>query len=412
MPIREQNLYFCIPIQKMNTCLTSNIYKLYLIKVSHWLMLTMPVILIFYNANNLSVRHLFMIQAAYSLTIVLFELPSGYLADRWGRKKTIIAGALLNFGGYLMYSVSYGFEGFLVAQLMLGIGMSFMSGSDTAMLYDTLASMGQQNRYLKIEGRMTSVGNFAEAAAGIAAGFLLLVSPRFPFICQAFVALIAVPAAFLLIEPPLPAHLNKPGPRELLNTLKNALFVHPDLRRNLFLSSVLGASTLTMAWFVQPFFQKTGVPETLYGILWTVLNASVGLTALMAYRIERRLGEKQSVRLVVAFTTAGYLSLAAFQSAWAILFILMFYLVRGIATPVLKDYLNKHLTADTRASVLSLRSLLIRGIFAILGPLWGWATDHISLQSALIMAGISYLIFALPFLGLRIAGLHGRKKTI
>lgn len=373
-------------------------------------MLTMPVILIFYNANKLEIRHLFVIQAAYSLTIVLFELPSGYLADRWGRKKTLLAGALLNFGGYLMYSVSYGFEGFLMAQLMLGIGMSFMSGSDTAMLYDTLASMGQQNRYLKIEGRMTSVGNFAEAAAGIAAGFLLLVSPRFPFICQAFVALIAVPAALLLIEPPLPAHLNKPRPRELLNTLKNALFVHPDLRRNLFLSSVLGASTLTMAWFVQPFLQKTGVPETLYGILWTVLNASVGLTALMAYRIERRLGEKRSVWLVVVFTTAGYIALASFQSAWAILFILMFYLVRGIATPVLKDYLNKHLTADTRASVLSLRSLIIRGIFATLGPVWGWATDHISLQSALVMAGITYLIFALPFLGIRISGLYGKRN--
>ncbi len=373
-------------------------------------MLTMPVILIFYNANKLEIRHLFVIQAAYSLTIVLFELPSGYLADRWGRKKTLLAGALLNFGGYLVYSVSFGFEGFLMAQVMLGIGQSFMSGSDTAMLYDTLASMGQQKRYLKIEGRMTSVGNFAEALAGITAGFLLLVSPRFPFICQAFVALIAVPAAFLLVEPPLPAHLHKPGPKELLNTLRNALFVHPDLRRNLFLSSVLGASTLTMAWFVQPFFQKTGVPETLYGILWTVLNASVGLTALMAYRIERRLGEKHSVWLVVAFTTAGYIALAAFQSAWAILFILMFYLVRGIATPVLKDYLNKHLTADTRASVLSLRSLIIRGIFATLGPVWGWATDHISLQSALVMAGITYLIFALPFLGIRISGLYGKRN--
>ncbi len=108
-------------------------------------------ILIFYNANKLEIRHLFVIQAAYSLTIVLFELPSGYLADRWGRKKTLLAGALLNFGGYLVYSVSFGFEGFLMAQVMLGIGQSFMSGSDTAMLYDTLASMGQQKRYLKLK---------------------------------------------------------------------------------------------------------------------------------------------------------------------------------------------------------------------------------------------------------------------
>lgn len=392
--------------------LPSNIYKLYVIKISHWLMLTMPVILIFYNANNLSVRHLFVIQAAYSLTIVLFELPSGYLADRWGRKKTLVTGAILNFGGYLLYSVSFGFEGFLMAQIMLGMGQSFMSGSDTAMLYDTLVSENKQHQYLKIEGRMTSVGNFAEALAGIIAGFLLMISPRFPFVCQAFVALLAVPASLMLTEPPLPSSLGKPRIKELIHTLKNVLFVQHSLRRNLWLSSVLGASTLTMAWFVQPFFQSVEIPETLYGLLWTLLNASVGLTALIAYRIERRLGEKRSVQWVIFVTTLGYLTLSISNSIWGLFFIFVFYLARGIATPVLKDYLNKELSSETRASVLSLRSLMIRGIFTALGPVWGWTTDHLSLSAALLMAGMTYLIFALPFAGLFFSVKNQTKKTV
>lgn len=381
----------------MGLQLQSNIYKLYLIKISHWLMLTMPVIMLFYDNNHLSVRHLFIIQAVYSVTIVALEIPSGYLADVWGRKNTLIVGAILGFSGYFTYSLSSDFWGFLFAEVMLGIGHSFISGTDTAILYDTLIALDKEDKYLKVEGRMTSVGNFAEAIAGILGGLLAAYSIQSPFICQAFVALIAIPAAITLVEPKISKSGIKTTFKDVLFSFREALYRNKKLRNNLFLSSIIGASTLTMAWFVQPFFKLVNTPVSLYGILWTILNASVGVAAIMAYRFERYFKEMKTILIIIFFITLGYISLFFFPYWWAIGFILLFYLVRGLATPILKDYINKQIPSETRASVISLRNLIIRGIFSSLAPIWGWTADKISLPVALLMAGTTYFIFCLPF---------------
>ena len=85
-------------------------------------MLYMPIIVLFYQENGLSLRDVLTLQAIYSIAIIVLEIPSGYLADVWGRKNTIILGAILGTLGFAVYSFSYGFLGFLIAELILGIG--------------------------------------------------------------------------------------------------------------------------------------------------------------------------------------------------------------------------------------------------------------------------------------------------
>jgi len=135
-------------------------------------MLVMPIIVPFYNSNGLGMTEVFTLQAAYSLSTVILEVPSGYFADAYGRKRSIVLGALLGFTGNLMYCISYDFTGFLVAEIIMGVGISFISGSDSALLYDTLIARKEEDRYTRFEGFTISVGNFSEAAAGLAGGRL------------------------------------------------------------------------------------------------------------------------------------------------------------------------------------------------------------------------------------------------
>jgi sugar phosphate permease len=69
-----------------------------------------------------------------------------------------------------------------------------------------------------------------------------------------------------------------------------------------------------------------------------------------------------------------------------------FYMVRGIATPVLKDRINQHTDSKVRATILSIRNFEIRIIFAAVGPVLGYLTDAFSLQTALLIAGITYFV--------------------
>jgi Co/Zn/Cd efflux system component len=68
--------------------------------------------------------------------------------------------------------------------------------------------------------------------------------------------------------------------------------------------------------------------------------------------------------------------------------------VRGIATPVLKDYINRHSNSNVRATVLSVRNFAIRIIFSIAGPIYGWATDRLSLSAALTIAGLVLVVIS------------------
>jgi sugar phosphate permease len=66
--------------------------------------------------------------------------------------------------------------------------------------------------------------------------------------------------------------------------------------------------------------------------------------------------------------------------------------VVAVATPVLKDYINYLIESEVRATVLSLRNMFIRINFAIIGPILGWFTDHYSLKTGLLIAGIFFLL--------------------
>ncbi|HNV94845.1 MAG TPA: MFS transporter [Bacteroidales bacterium] len=347
----------------------------------------MPIVVLFYQSNNLSMHEIFIIQSIYSISIVAFEIPSGYFADVIGRKKTILIGAWMGVFGFSVYSFSYSFWGFVVAEIILGIGQSMISGADSALLFDSLTDDRNEQAYLKLEGRVISIGNFAEAFAGIIGGLLAVYSLRYPYYGQVLVSAIAVPAAFLLKEPHCSKSRIELGWSQIINVIKYS-FSTKKLRWNILYSSFVGVSTLTMAWFVQPWFIFNNVSTEYFGILWTSLNLTVGLSSMLAYKIELKIGEIRTHFLFNLFIIMGFLVLG-WTHLWIGLFILfLFYLARGVATPILKNNINKHTPSNIRATVLSVRNFFIRILFSLIGPILGYMTDKLNLAYSLTIGGI------------------------
>ncbi len=267
-----------------------NLTALYLVKIAKWMNLVMPIIVLFYKSNGLTMQDIFLLQSAYSLTLMTLEIPTGYFADKVGRKTSILIGSMLGFSGYLVYSFSFGFWQFVIAEVILGVSQSLVSGADSALLYDTLKAAKQNDKYIRLEGRITSIGNFGEAFAGIIGGLLAVSSLRTPFYVQTCVALIALPAALMLMEPPIKSMQTKPGFRDVLSIMSNVLHGNLKLKWNTFFSAITGAATLTMAWFAQPYFGQIKLPVSMYGVVWALLNLCVGIAAVFAWRIEKKNG--------------------------------------------------------------------------------------------------------------------------
>lgn len=377
--------------------LKRNLIALYLIKVSKWFTLVMPVIVLFYEENGLNLKDIFLLKSVYSIAVVAFEIPAGYLADAWGRRNTLILGCTLAFGGFLCYSFSYTLGAFFLAEVLLGTGQSMVSGADSALLYDTMLGNRREDEYLKYEGKVTMIGNFSEASAGLVSGFLAAYSLRLPFYCQTFIAFIGIPAALMLKDYSTRVKVTNPI-TNILHIIRYSLITNKSLCYDIMFSGIIGAATLTMAWFVQPILMAIDTPTTLYGIIWTVLNMTVGIAALYSDKLNRLLGENRTYLLILVFISGGYLLVAYNISYFGLFLLFLFYIVRGFATPILKGYINKQTFSEMRATVLSIRNFIIRLLFAAMAPFIGWLSDAYSLSTALQVTALIIFIPGLAFL--------------
>ena len=251
----------------------------------------MPIVVLFFQENGLTISDILILRALFSVAIIMIEVPSGYFADVMGRKICIIIGTILGFAGFVVYSLSTGFWEFLGAQLILGLAISFLSGSDRALIYDSLIEVDRTDEYKKIEGRMQSVGQVSEGVAGLMGGVLATISLRTPFYVQAGMMFFAIPVALSLVEPPR----KKPGKdrsKSMLSIVKYALHENRQVKWLIYYGAVLFATTVTLAWLVQPFLKSINLGLIYFGVIWAGLHFSGGGFSLLADWWERSLGKK------------------------------------------------------------------------------------------------------------------------
>lgn len=369
--------------------LSANIYYLYLIKLSKWLMLIMPIVVLFYSENSLGIFDIYLLQAVYSISVAVLEIPSGYMADIIGRRTSLIIGSLFGTLGFIVLSFSYSLSGFMAAEIILGLGGSFISGSDSALLFDTLAARKKEHYYLRYEGRITALGNLAETVAAIAGGLIAAwLSYRAVYVCQALVAAIAIPAALLIIEPPREKLLARPSVGQILNISYRALFRDKKLSSTILMSSVTGTATLCMAWTSQVYFVTVGFTETEITPLWVMLNLAVALISAYAASIVARIGSRRAMFSIIIILPLGYILLGTLPLIPALAALFVFYMTRGITTPMLRDMVNRNCDSSIRATVLSIRSLLVRLSFSVVGPLIGFMAGMTSFAAALVCFGL------------------------
>lgn len=377
---------------------------MYVIYALFSFLLIMPVITLFYQIEiGMSMREIFILQAVFSVSMLLFEIPSGYFADKAGRRISIFLGAIFIVFSTGLYSIAQSFIQLAVVEVLLGIGFGFVSGADSALVYDSLLALGKTDEYKKIEGKMRALGNFSEGIASIIGGLLAVISLRLPLYMEFLVLIISIPIAFSLTEPRRHKYeIPESSIKDLKNIVTYSLHENKKIKWLILYFGFLSSATFIMVWFTQPYWKEIGVPLALFGVLWAALQFSVGIFSLLAHRCESFFGKGKLLILLLFLACAVYVIMGVFNSVWMALLIFVFYFIRGTHTPLIRAYVNELVDSSRRATVLSLMQFVFRIIFVIIGPLMGWAADLYSLSVALeLSAGVFFVCGIIALLHLK-----------
>jgi len=379
------------------TSLRRNIPLLYAFSFLQMTLFPMAVITLFWKEHiGLSLSQILLLQSIFAVAMVVMEYPSGYISDRVGYRTALTAASVLGILGWGAYTVATSFRDVLIAEILLGISTSFISGTDSALLYESLKETGEEAAYGRHEGRSTGFGQTGEAAGALFAGVLYANYPLLPFILQIGVWMLALVLTRGMSEP-----LREPKRHggHLQEALASARYVFVQNRRlcvTILLSIVLGLSSFYPVWLIQPYMRESGVPLASFGPVWAGANLMVAIFAVLSHRVRDRLGELGMVLLLVLLVWGGYLGLGLSLGVWGFLFYYLLTAMRGMRGPFLLHVAQAEIPSANRAGMLSLQSLCFRLLFAITAPLVGMYADARGVGKTFQLLLIAFLLVLPP----------------
>ncbi|MFC7044557.1 MFS transporter [Halobacteriaceae archaeon GCM10025711] len=219
---------------------------------------TYPIYTLFLLLNGLSFTEIGLIATIQSIIVVAGEVPTGYVGDRIGRRNSLFVAAVLFFVSNAGYLVAKDFWGFMFVFGTLSFGHTFVSGSGSAWLYDTLKEHDMENEFTRVSGRAGAINKWVMAVTMIAGGLLYVVDPFYPFI--AAVAFSVLNIAFCAFLPKNAAYDDERESEsdderltivDALPVVRNRLAT-PALRSFVVYMALFSGALLTADMYIQP----------------------------------------------------------------------------------------------------------------------------------------------------------------
>lgn len=384
----------------------------------------LPVLLLFYQQNGLSVGDYFLFQGIFSITALLFEVPAGYIGDIFPRKNILI----LSYGLFLcrlvlwFFFAHYGYWIILAGEILYSASKSFYSGVADGYVYDYLKAGGKISEMLKQYGRLncfmasgTAISSllgayfyqhlsaWSMASCGKDYGFLILILIEIVYNTAAMVLLFflpKVPSAKKKIKSVSEKY------KDLFRITKNTL-TNPDIKYHMFYSGLLAGTTMVFVWSFQPLMKSALVPVGLFGVIYFINHlfralASYFLHKTMKYFSLPFFGSLTFVMFIISFLIAMELAHLENPPLWLSLTLLTFIcLTIGFQlTVTLASVSRLHMLvgSDIRSTVASVNNMIGRFIAGLFLILFKFLLDGVSIQTSFLIYLCVFMLGLYPLL--------------
>jgi len=330
-----------------------------------------------------------LLQLVYYWGVTATEVPSGVIADRLGRRATLLCGALVNGLGCWAFALAHSFTVFAAAELMFALGTALISGADSALLYDSLAVDRREKDYARAEGAGQALW-LGATAIGLPLTDWLLVrgdDPVLAYWVTGALSILGAGFALAMVEPPA---AGRQTAREItLGAVRDVARRPRILRVVVYSVGVFVLLRAAVVGFFNPVLAACRVPVDRYGTVLAMTNVAGALTAWRLHRWLDRRGYRAAMwALPVSMLGMMALLIPLRTPAASALF-----MIQGAAFAayplVVRGLLNRMVrAAGRRATVLSLVSMACRVVFGLVIVFAGWSLDANGLSFSLLATAL------------------------
>ena len=379
--------------------LEGNVPKMALLRLLCWSQLISAVFVPFFTQwGGLTYLAMFLLESWFMLACFLLEVPTGTVADRFGRKVSVALGCLVLAGASLLFASAPSLVVFVLGETLFAVALTLLSGADEALVYDSLKTLGRESEATRVVARLE-----AFKLAGILGGAVLgsLAAARYglraPMLLQSIPMLLGAGIALTLVEPPRGERAGgaRRGYLELFSGGLRHLRDAPELRALALDQVACAAIAWPILWLYQPQLLRAGVPVALFGLV----HASMGLGQILllsqlAFVQKLSGGPGRLLRLTAFLPALALIVLAATTNRVASVALVIVAVASGMGRPPLfSGALNARIPSEQRATVLSSVSAARTLMIACLYPLIGLLLDC-SLPVTFVVVGALGLLAA------------------
>lgn len=353
--------------------------------------ITSGIWVLYLGYKGMSLIQIGILESIFHITGFISEIPTGVMADLIGRKRLIVLGRTTALISTIIMLYSNSFWEFGIGFVLSAWGYNMNSGSEEALLYDSLKELNREEEYLKISSKLNLIIEIAQGLSVFIGGILSEKSFNLSYIVAVLVGICALGISMKFKETSLIQKEDKVRLivhfKECINTLKE----NKKLIKVLIFFPIIFTFTTIIYFYGQQYFRDLGFSKIIIALIFLVQGIFSALGALTCGKIEETLKNKTSI----AISTLIGINIILFALTKGIISIIIFWtlgFLTSILQPINSNKINNLVESKQRATIISVNSMFFSIMMILLFPLTGYIAEKLSIQNSFIIVGLINLI--------------------
>ncbi|MFX1345861.1 MAG: MFS transporter [Promethearchaeota archaeon] len=388
------------------TNVKANIWKYYVFEVLWPSNLFLPIFQVFMLARNITITQMAIIGIVWTIAYLGTEVPSGVLADRWGRKKTLFLSQSLLIISTIITIFAQTIWIFMISSIFSGFWLACYSGTGVAFFYDSLVELKNEKDYEKLWGRMGFITIPVHFLFATFSSLLFLINSILPYILTIILAFLSLFVILSFVEP-----------KYHKTSIEHSIFLHfkesiKKVLKNDYIAfivlfgAILGFALEYLSNNIQLYLTLIKVHIALFGVIFAFGSLIEGIGRISANRIKKIFDYRIILTFTLSAAVVSIIGLSFLNNYYGVILYALIFFISGLFRIIQRGYIHKRVESYNRATVDSVSTFIMTILVILLSPIAGVLADLYSIRLAFLLVGCVLAIYGVYYFSSRFNKKH------